>query len=223
VSCFGSSAALLRQHDSATYEVNGRQFVVIAAGGGQRSQVAFRGVYVAFGLPQESSTPSASSERSNNFGIVEKLLFVQEPAQQIGELLTPAAERSLDAPQRRRFLPAVRLRRQVATAASSGTYLRSVGQRLPSDFVRRSSSELFHCVASNPSRRPEEDAGCNFQVRPAVVALISTFSTSNRSKITSGSCNFMGHVAQDASRRRCLIRKCHRRSRRASAVCFLCQ
>ena len=46
----------------ATYEVNGRQFVVIAAGGGKDPKSPSGGVYVAFALPQESSTPSASSE-----------------------------------------------------------------------------------------------------------------------------------------------------------------
>jgi quinoprotein glucose dehydrogenase len=36
----------------ATYEVNGRQFVVIAAGGGKNPKSASGGVYVAFALPQ---------------------------------------------------------------------------------------------------------------------------------------------------------------------------
>lgn len=36
----------------ATYEVNGRQFVVIAAGGGKDSNSASGGVYVAFALPR---------------------------------------------------------------------------------------------------------------------------------------------------------------------------
>ncbi len=36
----------------ATYEVNGRQFVVIAAGGGKDPKSASGGVYVAFALPQ---------------------------------------------------------------------------------------------------------------------------------------------------------------------------
>ncbi|HET8923984.1 MAG TPA: PQQ-binding-like beta-propeller repeat protein [Candidatus Acidoferrum sp.] len=35
----------------ATYEVNGRQFVVIAAGGGKDLKVKSGGVYVAFALP----------------------------------------------------------------------------------------------------------------------------------------------------------------------------
>ena len=39
----------------ATYEVNGRQFVVIAAGGGKDSKSASGGVYVAFALPSDSS------------------------------------------------------------------------------------------------------------------------------------------------------------------------
>ncbi len=46
----------------ATYEVNGRQFVVIAAGGGKDPKSRSGGVYVAFALPQESSTPKASSD-----------------------------------------------------------------------------------------------------------------------------------------------------------------
>jgi len=45
----------------ATYEVNGRQFVVIAAGGGKDPKSPSGGVYVALALPQESSTPNASS------------------------------------------------------------------------------------------------------------------------------------------------------------------
>ena len=45
----------------ATYEVNGRQFVVIAAGGGKDPKSPSGGVYVAFALPQESpSTTSAT-------------------------------------------------------------------------------------------------------------------------------------------------------------------
>src|SRR5713226_3310606 len=44
----------------STYEVNGRQFVVIAAGGGKDPKSRSGGVYVAFALPQESSTPKAS-------------------------------------------------------------------------------------------------------------------------------------------------------------------
>ena len=39
----------------ATYEVNGRQFVVIAAGGGKDPKSRSGGVYVAFALPAESS------------------------------------------------------------------------------------------------------------------------------------------------------------------------
>jgi len=45
----------------ATYEVNGRQFVIIAAGGGKDPKSRSGGVYVAFALPQELSTPKASS------------------------------------------------------------------------------------------------------------------------------------------------------------------
>jgi quinoprotein glucose dehydrogenase len=40
----------------ATYEVNGRQFVVIAAGGGKDLKSKSGGVYVAFALPAESSS-----------------------------------------------------------------------------------------------------------------------------------------------------------------------
>jgi len=36
----------------ATYEVNGRQFVVIAAGGGKDPKSASGGVYIAFALPK---------------------------------------------------------------------------------------------------------------------------------------------------------------------------
>ena len=39
----------------ATYEVNGRQFVVIAAGGGKDPKSRSGGVYVAFALPADSS------------------------------------------------------------------------------------------------------------------------------------------------------------------------
>lgn len=46
----------------ATYEVNGRQFVVIAAGGGKDPKSRSGGVYVAFTLQQESSAPKASSD-----------------------------------------------------------------------------------------------------------------------------------------------------------------
>jgi quinoprotein glucose dehydrogenase len=40
----------------ATYDVNGRQFVVIAAGGGKDPKSPSGGVYVAFALPQEHQT-----------------------------------------------------------------------------------------------------------------------------------------------------------------------
>jgi len=46
----------------ATYEVNGRQFVVIAAGGGRDPRSPSGGVYVAFALPQESSGTSSNSD-----------------------------------------------------------------------------------------------------------------------------------------------------------------
>ena len=45
----------------ATYEVNSRQFVVIAAGGGKDPKSASGGVYVAFALPPESSDTTAKS------------------------------------------------------------------------------------------------------------------------------------------------------------------
>jgi quinoprotein glucose dehydrogenase len=38
----------------ATYSINGRQFVVIAAGGGKDLKSHSGGVYVAFALPQPS-------------------------------------------------------------------------------------------------------------------------------------------------------------------------
>jgi len=44
----------------ATYEVNGRQFVVIAAGGGKDPKSRSGAVYVAFALPQESSKPAVT-------------------------------------------------------------------------------------------------------------------------------------------------------------------
>ncbi len=43
----------------ATYALNGRQFVVIAAGGGKDPKSPSGGVYVAFALPQESAATSA--------------------------------------------------------------------------------------------------------------------------------------------------------------------
>src|SRR5205807_10036066 len=49
----------------ATYEVNGRQCVVIAAGGGKDPKSPSGGVYVAFALPQVSSTPKASSDSNH--------------------------------------------------------------------------------------------------------------------------------------------------------------
>jgi quinoprotein glucose dehydrogenase len=45
----------------ATYEVNGRQFVVIAAGGGKDPKSPSGGVYVAFALPRESPSTTCSS------------------------------------------------------------------------------------------------------------------------------------------------------------------
>src|SRR5438105_13556360 len=49
----------------ATYEVNGRQFVVIAAGAGKDPKSPSAGMYVAFALPQVSSTPKASSDSNH--------------------------------------------------------------------------------------------------------------------------------------------------------------
>lgn len=44
----------------ATYEVNGRQFVVIAAGGGKDPRSSSGGVYAAFALPPDSSSTNAA-------------------------------------------------------------------------------------------------------------------------------------------------------------------
>ncbi len=46
----------------ATYEVNGRQFVVIAAGGGKDPKSGSGGVYVAFALAADSSSAGSHSE-----------------------------------------------------------------------------------------------------------------------------------------------------------------
>ena len=46
----------------ATYEVNGRQFVVIAAGGGKGARSGSGGVYVAFAVPDQPSRPSQSQQ-----------------------------------------------------------------------------------------------------------------------------------------------------------------
>jgi len=46
----------------ATYEVNGRQFVVIAAGGGKDAKSPSGGVYIAFALPQEPSNITSRPE-----------------------------------------------------------------------------------------------------------------------------------------------------------------
>src|SRR6202040_2645299 len=45
----------------ATYEVNGRQFVVIAAGGGKDPKSPSGGGYVALVLPPESTNPTPLS------------------------------------------------------------------------------------------------------------------------------------------------------------------
>jgi quinoprotein glucose dehydrogenase len=50
----------------ATYEINGRQFVVIAAGGGKDLKSPSGGTYVAFALPQETTrgaSPIPSNEK----------------------------------------------------------------------------------------------------------------------------------------------------------------
>lgn len=47
----------------ATYAVNGRQFVVIAAGGGKDLKSKSGGVYVAFALPREQTNTSSGAER----------------------------------------------------------------------------------------------------------------------------------------------------------------
>jgi len=46
----------------ATYEVDGRQFVVIAAGGGKDPKSRSGGAYVAFVLPAESSKSNSNSQ-----------------------------------------------------------------------------------------------------------------------------------------------------------------
>jgi len=46
----------------AAYEVNGRQFVVIAAGGGKDPKSASGGVYVAFALPRDSAKESSAQQ-----------------------------------------------------------------------------------------------------------------------------------------------------------------
>jgi quinoprotein glucose dehydrogenase len=40
----------------ATYSINGRQFIVIAAGGGKDRKSKSGGVYVAFSLPPDRSS-----------------------------------------------------------------------------------------------------------------------------------------------------------------------
>ena len=49
----------------ATYSVNGRQFVVIAAGGGKDHKSASGGIYVAFALPENNASPEADSGKSH--------------------------------------------------------------------------------------------------------------------------------------------------------------
>jgi quinoprotein glucose dehydrogenase len=46
----------------ATYEVNGRQFVVIAAGGGKDPQSGSGGVYVAFALAKHSAKENSAQQ-----------------------------------------------------------------------------------------------------------------------------------------------------------------
>jgi len=49
----------------ATYEVNGRQFVVIAAGGGKDPKSGSGGVYVAFALPRDSAKESSAQQNKH--------------------------------------------------------------------------------------------------------------------------------------------------------------
>jgi quinoprotein glucose dehydrogenase len=49
----------------ATYEVNGRQFVVIAAGGGKDPKSSSGGVYVAFALPRDSANQSSAPQNKH--------------------------------------------------------------------------------------------------------------------------------------------------------------
>ena len=49
----------------ASYEVNGRQFVVIAAGGGKDPKSPSGGIYIAFALPQEPSHTSSNSQATH--------------------------------------------------------------------------------------------------------------------------------------------------------------
>ncbi len=47
----------------ATYMIDGKQYVVIAAGGGKDSKHPSGGVYVAFALPEDGSKPAAAPQR----------------------------------------------------------------------------------------------------------------------------------------------------------------
>jgi len=49
----------------ATYEVNGRQFVVIAAGGGKDPKAGSGGVYVAFALPKDLAKESSAQQNKH--------------------------------------------------------------------------------------------------------------------------------------------------------------
>jgi quinoprotein glucose dehydrogenase len=49
----------------ATYSANGRQFVVIAAGGGKDHKSASGGIYVAFALAENNPSPAADSGKSH--------------------------------------------------------------------------------------------------------------------------------------------------------------
>jgi quinoprotein glucose dehydrogenase len=49
----------------AAYEVSGRQFVVVAAGGGKDPKSASGGVYVAFSLPQESADTTPKPQQKH--------------------------------------------------------------------------------------------------------------------------------------------------------------
>ena len=47
----------------ATYEVDGRQYVVIAAGGGKDPKQGLGGIYVAFALPRSASPVTSAGQK----------------------------------------------------------------------------------------------------------------------------------------------------------------
>lgn len=59
----GDGTSISGNATPVTYEVDGRQFVVIAAGGGKDLKAPSGGVYVAFALPKESAHSAASVEK----------------------------------------------------------------------------------------------------------------------------------------------------------------